>query len=162
MISIFVTEQIYGLGLELEGMNRRSNFYSLKVDHYGGTKGYTHAPVPFYISSKGYGVLINSSQCVKIHLGVGKRKDSKIPKPIDRTTGENCAARPLSDAIEASVQGAGMEMYVFSGQTNLEVVERYNLFFDGGIIPPKWGLGFWYRMHTKSSDKDLLKENSRF
>lgn len=156
------TEQIYGLGLEFEGMNRRSNVYSLKVDHYGGTKGYTHAPVPFYISSKGYGVLINSSQRVKIHVGVGNRKDSKIPEPIDRTTDENWAARPLSDAVEASVQGGGMEIYVFTGQTNLEVVQRYNLFFGGGIIPPKWGLGFWHRMHTKSSDEDVLKEIQDF
>ncbi len=156
------TEQIYGLGLEFEGMNRRSNVYSLKVDHYGGTMGHTHAPVPFYISSKGYGVLINSSQRVKIHVGVGNRKDSKIPVPIDRTTGENWSARPLSDAVEASVQGGGMEIYVFSGQTVLEVVQRYNLFFGGGIIPPKWGLGFWHRMDTKSSDKDVLKEIQDF
>jgi alpha-D-xyloside xylohydrolase len=156
------TEQIYGLGLEFEGMNRRSNVYSLKVDHYGGTKGYTHAPVPFYISSKGYGVLINSSQRVKIHVGVGNRKDSNLPEIIDRTTDKNWAARPISDAIEASIQGGGMEIYVFTGQTNLEVVQRYNLFFGGGIIPPKWGLGFWHRVHTTSSDEDVLKEIQDF
>jgi alpha-glucosidase (family GH31 glycosyl hydrolase) len=80
------TEQIYGLGLEFEGINRRSNVYTLKVDHYGGIKGYTHAPVPFYISSEGYGVLINSSKRVKIHVGVGNRKDSNLPGRIDRTT----------------------------------------------------------------------------
>lgn len=155
-------EQIYGLGLEFEGMNRRSNVYSLKVDHYGGTKGYTHAPVPFYISSEGYGVLINSAQRVKIHVGVGNRKDSNIPKPIDRTTGENWAARPLSDAVEASAQGNGMEIYVFAGNSNLEVVQRYNLFFGGGIIPPKWGLGFWHRMNTSASDKEVMKEVQDF
>lgn len=156
------TEKIYGLGLEFEGMNRRSNVYSLKVDHYGGTKGYTHAPVPFYISSKGYGVLINSSQRVKIHVGVGNRKDSNLPEVIDRTTGKNWAARPISDAVEASVQAGGMEIYVFTGQTNLEVVQRYNLFFGGGILPPKWGLGFWHRVHTTSSDQDVLKEIQDF
>ena len=156
------TEQIYGLGLEFEGINRRSNVYSLKVDHYGGIKGYTHAPVPFYISSEGYGVLINSSKRIKIHVGVGNRKDSNLPEPIDRTTGKNWSARPLSDAVEASVQGGGMEIYVFSGQTTLEVVQRYNLFFGGGVIPPKWGLGFWHRMHTESSDLDVLKEIQDF
>ena len=82
------TEKIYGLGLEFEGINRRGNVYTLKVDHYGGTMGYTHAPVPFYVSSKGYGVLINSSQRVKMYVGVGNRKDSKRPEPIDRTTDE--------------------------------------------------------------------------
>ncbi|NND05419.1 MAG: glycoside hydrolase family 31 protein [Saprospiraceae bacterium] len=156
------TEKIYGLGLEFEGMNRRSNVYSLKVDHYGGTKGYTHAPVPFYISNRGYGVLINSPRRVKIHVGIGNRKDSQKPAPIDRTTGTNWSARPLSDAIEASVQGGGMEIFVFIGQTPLEVVQRYNLFHGGGVIPPKWGLGFWHRMHTQSSDKDVLQEIEDF
>ncbi len=156
------TEKIYGLGLEFEGINRRGNVYTLKVDHYGGTMGYTHAPVPFYISSKGYGVLINSSQRVKIHVGVGNRKDSKRPAPIDRTTDKNWSARPLSDAIEASVQGSGFEIFVFCGNSPLEAVQRYNLYCGGGVLPPKWGLGFWHRMHIKSSDEDVLKEISDF
>lgn len=156
------TEKIYGLGLEFEGMNRRGNVYTLKVDHYGDIKGYTHAPVPFYISSKGYGVLINSSKRVSIYAGVGNRKDSRKPEPIDRTTGENWDPRPLSDAIEASVQGDGMEIFVFCGKTPLEVVQRYNLYCGGGALPPKWGLGFWHRMHTKSSAGDVMKEINDF
>ncbi len=156
------TEKIYGLGLEFKGINRREGVYTLKVDHYGGVKGYTHAPVPFYVSNKGYGVLINTSKRLKIHVGVGNRKDSKKPEPIDRTTGENWDSRPLSDAVEASVQGDGLEVYVFTGTSTLEVVQRYNLFCGGGVLPPKWGLGFWHRMHTKSSSEDVHKEISDF
>ncbi len=155
-------EKIYGLGLEFNGINRRGNVYTLKVDHYGGVKGYTHAPVPFYISNEGYGVLINSSKRIKIHVGVGNRKDSKKPDPIDRTTGRGWSSRPLSDAVEASVQGDGLEVYVFSGKTPLEVVQRYNLFCGGGVLPPKWGLGFWHRMNTKSTAEDVLQEIADF
>ena len=156
-------EKIYGLGLEFEGINRRKQVYTLKVDHYGGVKGYTHAPVPFYISSKGYGVLINSPQRVKIHVGIGNRKDSQLPPYVDRTTGgRNWAARPLSDAVEASAIGTGMEIYVFGGRSVLEVVQRYNLFCGGGVLPPKWGLGFWHRVHTQSSDKNVHKEIADF
>ena len=155
-------EKIYGLGLEFEGINRRGNVYTLKVDHYGGVKGYTHAPIPFYISSEGYGVLINSPQRVKIHVGIGNRKDGNSPLPIDRTTGENWSARPLSDAVEASVQAQGLEVFLFSGRTPLEAVQRYNLFSGGGILPPKWGLGFWHRMHTRSSAQDVIREIKGF
>jgi alpha-glucosidase (family GH31 glycosyl hydrolase) len=155
-------ESIYGLGLEFEGINRRGNVYTLKVDHYGGVQGYTHAPVPFYVSSKGYGVLINSSRRVKIHVGVGNRKDSKLPEVIDRTTGENWSARPVSDAIEASVQDKGLEIYVFTGNDPLEAVQRYNLFSGGGVLPPKWGLGFWHRVGTHFSDEDVLNEIEDF
>lgn len=156
-------EKIYGLGLEFQGINRRKQVYTLKVDHYGGVKGYTHAPVPFYISSKGYGVLINSPQRVKIHVGVSNRKDSQLPALVDRTTGGNkWAARPLSDAVEASALGTGMEVYIFTGKTVLEVVQRYNLFCGGGVLPPKWGLGFWHRVHTQSSDQDVYQEIADF
>ncbi len=156
------TESIYGLGLEFKGINRRGGVYTLKVDHYGGVKGYTHAPVPFYVSSKGYGVLINSAQRVKIHVGVGNRKDSKLPERVDRTTGKNWSASPLSDAVEASVQDRGLEILVFGGNNPLEAVQRYNLYCGGGVLPPKWGLGFWHRMHTKSSDEDVLQEIADF
>ena len=156
------SESIYGLGLEFREINRRGGVYTLKVDHYGGIKGYTHAPVPFYVSSKGYGVLINSSRRVKIHVGVGNRKDGKLPKPVDRTTGENWSARPLSDAIEASVQDGGLEIYVFCGNHPLEAVQRYNLFCGGGVLPPKWGLGFVHRVNTHFSDEKVLKEIADF
>jgi len=156
------TESIYGLGLEFQGINRRGSVYTLKVDHYGGIKGYTHAPVPFYVSSKGYGVLINSSRRVKIHVGVGNRKDGNLPDPIDRTDGKNWSARPVSDAIEASVQDGGLEIYVFCGKNPLEAVQRYNLFCGGGVLPPKWGLGFVHRVNTHFSDEDVLKEIADF
>ncbi|MFY0653829.1 MAG: DUF5110 domain-containing protein [Cyclobacteriaceae bacterium] len=156
-------EKLYGLGLEFSGMNRRSNVYDLKVDHYGGVKGYTHGPVPFYISSKGYGVLINSAKRVKIYAGIGNRKDSKKPTPVDRTTqSKEWSARPISDAVETSVQGGGLEIYLFAGNTILQTVQRYNLFCGGGALPPKWGLGFWHRMHTQSSDQDIRNEIEDF
>ena len=155
-------EKIYGLGLEFQGINRRQNVYTLKVDHYGGVKGYTHAPVPLYISSKGYGVLLNAPQRIKIHIGIGNRKDSRLPPRVDRTTGgRNWSARPRSDAVEASVVG-GMEIFVFAGKSPLEAVQRYNLFCGGGALPPKWGLGFWHRVHTQSSDQDVYAEIEAF
>ena len=40
--------------------------------------GRTHAPVPFYVSSKGYGVFINSARYLEVYAGTGVRKDSKI------------------------------------------------------------------------------------
>ncbi len=157
------SEKIYGLGLEFKGINRRGNVYHLKVDHYGGVTGFTHAPVPFYISSKGYGVLINTARRPSVYAGVGNRKDGRLPEPVDRTTdGKNWKARPISDAVEVTVSGEGLEVFIFAGKNPLEVVQRYNLYCGGGVLPPKWGLGFWHRMHTQSSDEDVLKEIEDF
>ena len=53
-------EQIYGLGLNFKNVHQRGRIFRLHVDHYGGRdNGRTHAPVPFYVSSEGYGVLID-------------------------------------------------------------------------------------------------------
>lgn len=152
------SEKIYGLGLEFKGLNRRSDVYHLKVDHYGGVKGSTHAPVPFYVSSKGYGVFINTARRLSVYAGIGNRKDSQRPPCVDRTTGKNWKSRPLSDAVEASVNGEGLEVYVFAGSTPLEAVCRYNLYCGGGTLPPRWGLGFWHRTHTQYSQSDVLQE----
>src|SRR5688572_14116711 len=54
-------EQIYGFGLNFQTVHQRGKILQLHVDHYGGKdNGRTHAPVPFYVSSLGYGVFINS------------------------------------------------------------------------------------------------------
>lgn len=157
------SESLYGLGLEFQGVNRRGNVYLQKVDHYGGVSGFTHAPVPFYISGKAYGVLFNTARRPKVYAGIGNRKDGRNPDPVDRTTdAKNWQGRPASDAVEVSVRGEGLEIFLFAGRNPLEVVQRYNLYCGGGVLPPKWGLGFWHRMHTQSSDTDVLKEIEDF
>jgi alpha-D-xyloside xylohydrolase len=50
-------EQLFGLGLNFKTVNQRGRILTLHTDHYNGIdNGRTHAPVPFYVSSKGYGV----------------------------------------------------------------------------------------------------------
>jgi alpha-D-xyloside xylohydrolase len=44
----------------------------------------------------------------------------------------------------------------------MEVVQRFNLYCGGGIIPPKWGLGFWQRTPTLYNETDVRKEADGF
>ena len=157
-------EQIYGLGLEFKSINRRGNVYRLHVDHYGGVdNGRTHAPVPFYVSSNGYGVLINSARYITIYVGTTVRRDSpEQPKIYDRNLDKDWTSQPKSDAIEMLIPAQGTEIIVFAGDSPLDVVSRYNLFCGGGVLPPKWGLGFTYRTPTLFSDKDVINEVKDF
>ncbi len=157
-------EQIYGLGLNFKTVEQRKRIMELHVDHYGGKdNGRTHAPVPFFVSSKGYGVLINSARYIKVWAGTGVRKDSPDP-PVtrDRNTDKKWSAQPYSDNLEILVPAQGVEMYVFGGTTMLDVVRRYNLFCGGGCLPPRWGLGFWQRVPTKYSSEEVLGEVAEF
>ena len=153
-------EKIFGLGLNFKTVEQRGRILRLHMDHYGGQdNGRNHAPVPFYVSSKGYGVLINAARYIDVWVGTAVEKDSKNPPVVrDRNTDKNWQANPYSDNIEMLVPAEGVEIFVFGGPTMLDAVRRYNLYSGGGCLPPKWGLGFWHRTPTLYSDKDVMKE----
>lgn len=157
-------EKIFGLGLNFKTVEQRGRVMRLHVDHYGGSdNGRTHAPVPFFVSSKGYGALINSARYIDVWVGTGVRRDSKNP-PVarDRNTDPAWSASPYSDNLEFLVPVEGVEVVVFSGKTMLDVVRRYNLYNGGGCLPPKWGLGFWHRVPSLFTDKQIEREVQEF
>jgi alpha-D-xyloside xylohydrolase len=49
-----------------------------------------------------------------------------------------------------------VDLYVFAGPTMLAAVQRYNLFAGGGCLPPRWGLGPWYRCHLEFTQEEVL------
>ena len=157
-------EKIFGLGLNFKTVEQRGRIMRLHVDHYGGTDdGRTHAPVPFFVSSRGYGALINSARYIDVWCGTSVRKDSKNPPVVrDRNTDKQWAAQPYSDNLEFLVPAEGVEIVLFGGPTMLDVVRRFNLYNGGGALPPKWGLGFWHRVPTLFSDKEVNEEVAEF
>lgn len=157
-------EKIFGLGLNFKTVEQRGRILDLHVDHYGGTdNGRTHAPVPFFVSSKGYGAFINSARYIKVYAGTGVRKDTKNPPVVqDRNSDPSWSAQPYSDNLEFLVPAEGVELVLFSGKDMLDVVRRFNLFNGGGALPPKWGLGFWHRVPTLSTDQQVKEEVGEF
>jgi len=157
-------EQLFGLGLHFQTVNQRGRILNLHVDHFGGTdNGRNHAPVPFYISSKGYGVLVDAARYITVYAGTGVRLESDDPPVLyDRNTDRNWDAQPYSDAVEILIPAEGAEIYVFAGPTPMNVVQRYNLMNGGGCLPPKWGLGFTQRVPTLYNQDDILREVAEF
>jgi len=157
-------EAIFGLGLQFLKVNHRGRTRTLRVnsDPIQDT-GETHAPVPFYVSSRGYGVLVNTARIVTICCGSTLRKDARRPPPIkDRNTDADWPATPTSDVLEIVVPGGGAELLLFAGPAMLDVVRRYNLFCGGGALPPRWGLGFWHRVPTTFDADQALAEAREF
>ena len=157
-------EQLYGFGLNFQTVHQRGQILNLHVDHYGGKdNGRTHAPVPFYVSSQGYGVLVNSARYVTVYAGSGVRKDSpNAPVAQDRNTDKKWSSRPYSDAVEILIPAEGVEIYLFAGPTTLDAIRRYNLFCGGGTLPPRWGLGFTQRTQRLYTDKQVREEAALF
>ena len=155
-------EQLFGFGLQFDGVARNQDVLTLDVDHWSTGGGRTHAPVPFYVSSRGYGVFIDTARFLKVYARVGNRKDSPSnPPPVDRNPppGEPAPrwdSQPDSDAVEMLVDGPGAEIVVLAGDSVADVVARYNLLNGGGALPPLWGLGFWHRVHA-AADADAVR-----
>jgi len=105
-------EKLYGFGLQLDGIKKSRKIMTLNVDHWSKGGGRTHAPVPFYISSRGYGVFFNTARFLKIYNQVGNRKDSphnppevdRNPPPDEKQPGR-WQALPPGDAVEAQING---------------------------------------------------------
>ena len=162
-------EKIFGFGLQFDKTLRTGQVIDLKVDHFGRGGGRTHAPTPFYISSKGYGVFFNTARYLKLYVQVGNRWDSRHnPPEVDRNPPADepqpgrWLAKPPGDAVEAYVNGKGLELVVFTGDDLLDIVSRYNLYSGGGAMPPLWGLGFWHRVPAKFNAEQTEQEVAEF
>lgn len=157
-------EQLYGFGLNFKTVHQRGRIMNLHVDHYDGRDdGRTHAPVPFYVSSLGYGVLVNSARYLTVYAGSGARKDSPdAPVAKDRNTDKTWSANPYSDAVSILVPAPGVEIYLFAGPEPMDVVRRYNLFCGGGTLPPRWGLGFTHRTPSLYTAEQVKQEAGEF
>jgi alpha-D-xyloside xylohydrolase len=172
-------EDIYGLGVDFSSMRRNGGVFELHVDHWDSKRaitGRTHAPVPLYVSTKGFAVLFDTARYLKVTVGHGVRVAAKEKPPvIDRTTNKimptqpggapvdaRWQANPRSDSIEVMANAEGMDVYVFAGPSPLDAVRRYNLFSGGGALPPKWGLGFLNRVRTQYTAAEVLADVAEF
>lgn len=159
-------EDIYGFGLQLQGFNQAGRRRYLKVNSDpAANTGESHAPVPFYISSAGYGLFVNTFRYTTFLCGTNSERGQS-----SGMTAENEIHEEFSEAAIYALKRAkeerkiiidipaaeGVELYLFEGNIP-EVVQRYNLFSGGGCVPPMWGLGMWYRIYGGSDEKALEK-----
>jgi len=159
-------EEIYGFGLQFFSLKHRGKKLILRVNADPRVDtGDSHAPVPFYVSSLGYGLLVDTARYATFYCGESRGKPHMS---IDAANGgvlpmsteglySKALAEDQSSQILVDVPGArGVDVYLFGGPTVLDAVRRYNLFSGGGVNPPEWGLGFWYRASANAKDSYLV------
>jgi alpha-D-xyloside xylohydrolase len=165
-------EQMYGFGLQFFTVEHRAKKRVIRVnaDPKMDT-GDSHAPVPFYVTNRGYGVLIDTARYATFYCGEVRDKPTVAVAATDSgnvpTATTALYAKTLAEAEPAKVlvevpSCTGVDVYLFAGPTMLEAVRRYNLFSGGGVNPPEWGLGFWYRTQSNATDKDVAKLMQEF
>jgi len=161
-------ELMYGFGLQLLSFQQRGKKRIIRVNaDPKGDSGDSHAPVPFYVTTRGYGVLIDTLRHVQFYCGEAH------PKPVEPTmnqhavvnTPQDTGGRSIAASSEVLVEvprTAGVDAYLFAGPTMLQAVQRYILFSGGGVVPPEWGLGFWYRAELHADQAAVLTLGREF
>ena len=140
-------ELVYGLGLQLQSFNQRGKKKKLRVNADPKVdSGDSHAPVPFYVTTRGYGVLIDTARYATFYCG---------------PAGALAASAPAQVLIEIP-EAQGADVYIFGGPNLRQAVQRYNLFSGGGAVPPRWGLGMWYRVSQDFTQPEVLALAAEF
>lgn len=162
-------ELMYGFGLQLMSFQQRSKKRIIRVNADPKVdSGDSHAPVPFYVTTRGYGILIDTFRHATFYCG------EAVPRPEHPIAGDAIEVNtPLmmrvrdrrrdSHVLVEIPRCAGVDVYLFAGPELLTAVQRYNLYSGGGVLPPEWGLGFWYRpeMHLDSDQVLALGKEFR-
>jgi alpha-D-xyloside xylohydrolase len=162
-------ESIYGFGLHTElfdltqskrGQTGRRVILK-PTDSPENELGESHAPAPFYVSSEGYGIFVDTARFASFYTGnVAPTRDTAEITSGDAQTSMAEFYRPRAQRMKTMLvdvpAAKGVDVYVFAGPTMLEAVERYNLFSGGGTVPPMWGLGVQYRGFSKYGAAETL------
>lgn len=162
-------ELMYGFGLQMLSFQQRSKKRTMRVNADPKVdSGDSHAPVPFYVTTGGYGVLVDTFRHATFYCGEAH------PRP-EQTVSSNAVEVNTPQMMRVRDRGqdsrvlaevprcSGVDVYLFAGPELRSAVQRYNLFSGGGVLPPSWGLGFWYRpeMHLNADEVLALAKDLR-
>lgn len=114
-------EIIYGLGERFDSLTRNGRTVDFhNKDAIGTTSRRTYINVPFYLSTKGYGLFLNS----------GAKTDWQIG-----TTDQG--------ALQFGVLDSQMDYFVIPGKTPKEILLGYCHLTGFAQLPPLWSFGLW-------------------
>lgn len=119
-LSLDIDETIYGLGERFGPLVKNGQIVE-SWNEDGGT-GYEQAykNIPFYLSSRGYGILVNHPEHVSFEV----------------------ASEHVS-SVQFSVEDHALDYYVIYGPTPDKVLERYTSLTGRSPLPPPWSFGLW-------------------
>lgn len=150
-------EQFYGLGMNLKTFRLSGAKKTVRVsDDQTTLLGDSHAPTPFYVSTRGYGVYVDTARYASFYFGNLDAKDetpaasaANAGGPATSTAELYQPRKPGSPFVGVDIPTArGIDLYFIAGPDMRKAVQRYNLLSGGGCLPPMWGLGVWYRGAT--------------
>ncbi len=119
-LELGVGELIYGLGERFGPLVKNGQTVEVWNADGGTSSEQAYKNVPFYLSSRGYGVLVNDPGHVSFEIG---------SETVER--------------VQFSVPGEVLEYFVIAGPTPKDVLARYTALTGRPPVVPAWSYGLW-------------------
>ncbi len=152
--------RIFGFGLQMLQFQHRGQRLRLAVNADPRTPtGDSHAPVPFFVTNKGWGMFFDTARYAEFYCGYQKANIEKVKLEYsDANTVEALYATRQVDTLTMDVKipaAQGIDVYIIEGDTITDIVAQYNMLAGGGPANiPEWSLGLLYRCYGQwNSDK---------
>ena len=131
-LAIDVDEYIYGLGERFTPFVKNGQIIEMWNEDGGTASEIAYKNIPFYITNKGYGVLMNHEEDVSYEIGSEK---------VER--------------VQFSVKGEKLEYFFINGGSPKKTIEKYTDLTGKPALPPAWSFGLWLTTSfTTNYDED--------
>ncbi|MDE6387888.1 MAG: alpha-xylosidase [Lachnospiraceae bacterium] len=119
-LNIGVGELLYGTGEHFTPFVKNGQTVEIYNEDGGTSTEQAYKNIPFYLSNKGYGVLVNHPERVSFEFGT-----------------ENVTKAAFS------VEGGSLDYFFFNGPTMKDVLTRYTDLSGKPTLPAPWTFGLW-------------------
>ncbi len=113
-------ECVYGLGERFTPFVKNGQVVDIWNEDGGTSSEQAYKNIPFYLTNRGYGVLVNHPE--KVSFEVASEK-------VER--------------VQFSVPGEMLEYFIIYGPTPKEILARYTALTGRPALPPAWSFGLW-------------------
>lgn len=119
-LSIEPGERVYGFGERFGAFTKNGQVVDTWNADGGTSSEQAYKSVPFYLTSRGYGVLVDSPDAVSFEVG-----------------------SEVNSRVQFSVPGETLDYYVIAGPTPKDVLARYTRLTGRAPQVPAWSFGLW-------------------
>ena len=125
-------EKIFGCGESFTRFNKRGQRVLLSTrDGMGTQSEYMYKPIPFFLSSNGYGMFVHTSAPLSFDFG------------------------KYFDAHNTIYSGdENLDIFVFLGEPK-DILSEYTALTGRSPVPPLWSFGFWMSRITYNSEDQV-------
>jgi alpha-D-xyloside xylohydrolase len=132
-------EHFSGFGEKFTNFDKRGQWLEMwNYDAHGVNSERAYKNVPFFISSRGYGMLVDSTTPVRFDMAASNHASFSVIIP-EHT----------------------LEYYVIVGADPLEIIRRYSDLVGHPKLPPKWAFGLWVSSGFKADSAEATVQRAR-